>query len=128
MLKLYVNENTEVFLVADSSELRFPPQLYKTEPAYAEAPEEMLAVLREPLHVVHTVSPKDVALYPECWLSAISTELQTIEVAIERLQPGDVGYQALLSDPNAIKIPAKLVYTLKPPTQGATSGRLKEVL
>ena len=122
VLKLHVDEDTEVFLVSDSSELRFPPQLYKTEPAYVEAPEEMLAALKEPLQVVHTVSPKDVALYPERWLSAISKELQTIEVAIQRFQPGDVGYQALLSDPNAIKIPAKLVYTLKPPTQGATSG------
>ena len=122
MLKIRVTEETEVYLASVSPRVGAMSQLCKAEPTYVEAPEEILAALQEPLQVVHTVSPKDVAQYPERWRPAISKETQTVEVAIQRFKPGDEGYRELVSDPNAIRIPSKLVYTLKPPTQGATSG------
>ena len=122
MLKIRVTEEMEVYLASVSPRVGVMPQLCKAKPTYVEAPEEMFAAVQEPLQVVHTVSPKDVAQYPERWRPAISKEMQTVEVAIQRFKPGDEGYRELVSDPTAIRIPAKLVYTLKPPTQGATSG------
>ena len=119
-LLVQLKDGPEVNLVSVSAEAE--PQVRKVEPSYIQNPEEVLASLTEPLQVVHNVSPKDVAQYPERWLPAIEKELRTIQVAIQRLMPGNEQYREAVSDPAAVKIPAKLVFTLKPPNQGAKKG------
>ena len=94
-------DGPEVNLVSVSAEAE--PQVRKVEPSYIQNPEEVLASLTEPLQVVHNVSPKDVAQYPERWLPAIEKELRTIQVAIQRLMPGNEQYREAVSDPAAVK-------------------------
>ena len=121
LLRVRVAEEADVWVAPES---QLPAYLLcKAEPAYLEGPEEVLAALTEPLQVVHTISPKDVSMHAEKWLPAIKKELGTIEPAIQRVRPGDDDqYQKLLGSPEAVRIPAKLVYTLKPPNQGSITG------
>ncbi|OLQ15151.1 Transposon Ty4-H Gag-Pol polyprotein [Symbiodinium microadriaticum] len=97
------------------------PQLHKTEPSYLKDPETVLASLTEPLQVVYTIDPADAAAHLDRWLGAIQKEVDAVQVAVHRVLPGTDEYRSLVQDPAVVRVPTKLVYTVKPPQQGSAA-------
>ena len=97
----------------------FPPQLCKTEPTFTKDIETFLSSLTSPLQVVHTVDPAEVALNPTPWIPSIEKEVGAVEHAVLRLRPSDPKQAEYLNNPRLQIVPSKLVFTVKPPDQGA---------
>ena len=89
------------------------PRLAKIEPEYTPNIEDLIRNLQEPLRHTHNVSPAEVRLNPEKWLASIRKELHVVEKGFRRLGPDEA--KKYEGDPNVQKLPAKMVYTLKPP-------------
>ena len=81
--------------------------------------ETVLSSLTPPLQVVHTVDPAEVALNPTPWIPSIEKEVGAVEHAVLRLRPSDPKQAEYLNNPRLQIVPSKLVFTVKPPDQGA---------
>ncbi|CAE7229590.1 GIP, partial [Symbiodinium sp. CCMP2456] len=90
------------------------PMVAKVEVSYTYNIEEILQELKAPLEVTHTVSPKEAFACIEKWRDAITKEMSSVEVAIQRLRVGTEERRSWLRDPRAQRLPMKLVFTVKP--------------
>ena len=81
----------------------------------------MLSTLSEPLQVVYTIDPADAAANLDHWLGAIQKEVDAVQVAARRVLPGTAEHRSLVQDPTVVRVPTKLVYTVKPPQQGSAA-------
>ncbi|CAE7573534.1 unnamed protein product [Symbiodinium sp. KB8] len=100
-------------------ELRFP-QLSKVEPEFTEGIEDLISGLEGPLRHTHNVSPREVRLAVEKWRPSIEKELKVVEQGFERTTIDEV--RRLKASYQVQELPAKLVYTLKPPAEDAAPG------
>ena len=89
------------------------PRMAKMEPEYTPNIEDLIRNLQEPLRHTHNVSPAEVRLNPTKWLPSIKKELQVVEKGFQRLSSSQA--KQYERDPNVQNLPAKMVYTLKPP-------------
>ena len=92
-----------------------PVAVRKTEVNYTRNIEELLASLKEPLAVVHTVHPSEVAPNLENWKPSMIKELNAIGHAVIRLKKGDPLREVWMEKKGMQMLPMKLVYTVKPP-------------
>ncbi|CAE7659172.1 unnamed protein product [Symbiodinium necroappetens] len=100
-------------------ELAFP-RIAKVEPEYTEDIEGLISGLVEPLRHTHNVSPKEVRAAVERWRKSIEKELRVVEKGFYRT---DVeGVRKLRRTHQIQELPAKLVYTIKPPAEDAVPG------
>ncbi|CAE7622475.1 unnamed protein product [Symbiodinium sp. CCMP2592] len=122
---MYGDDEWEMFLevpdgvvkVGDHEEHRPPESIAraaKVEVSYTPNIERVLAELRGPLKVTHTVDPREVQENLELWRGAIEKEVKNVEVAILRLLPGTPERAMWIKRPKAQRLPAKLVFTVKP--------------
>ena len=98
------------------------PAVRKVEPTFLKNPESLLASLTEPLQVVYTVDPADAAKHLDKWVPALRKELAAVEAAIRKLTPRYDEYEGVIRDSSVVRIPAKLVFTLKPHNQGSAAA------
>ena len=89
------------------------PRVAKLEPEYTKGIEELIASLEEPLRHTHNVDPAEVRKSPTNWLPSIRKELGVVEKGFKRISSEEVKVYAKM--PNVQFLPAKMVYTLKPP-------------
>ncbi|CAE7745152.1 unnamed protein product [Symbiodinium sp. CCMP2592] len=100
-------------------EVKFP-QIAKVEPEFTEKIEELIGNLKEPLRHTHNVNPKEVREDLEKWRSSIIKELGVVEKGFYRTTVE--GVRNLKRHHTVQELPAKLVYTVKPPSADATPG------
>ncbi|CAE7263495.1 GIP [Symbiodinium natans] len=106
-------------LRSDDLDLR----LCKSEPVYTPDIEQLLSGLTEPLQIVHTVDPREAEKHSEVWIPSILKEIGVIEKAVHRLPPSEVRKGNWLHRTDVRVVPAKLVFTVKPPdVQTAAPG------
>ncbi|CAE7492518.1 GIP [Symbiodinium natans] len=98
-------------LRSDDLDLR----LCKSEPVYTPDIEQLLSGLTEPLQIVHTVDPREAEKHSEVWIPSILKEIGVIEKAVHRLPPSEVRKGNWLHRTDVRVVPAKLVFTVKPP-------------
>ena len=96
-------------------------RLCKSEPVYTPDIEQLLSGLTEPLQIVHTVDPREAEKHSEVWIPSILKEIGVIEKAVHRLQPSEVRKGNWLHRTNVRVVPAKLVFTVKPPDVQTTA-------
>ena len=97
-----------------------PPRVAKVEPEFTKDVETLLDNLTEPLRHTHTVDPREVRSGVEKWRASIEKELKVVEKGFYRT---DVeGVRQLKHTHQVQELPAKLVYTIKPPPEGAQPG------
>ncbi|CAE7245980.1 unnamed protein product [Symbiodinium sp. CCMP2456] len=80
-------------------------------------------MVKGPLEVTHTVDPKDAMAHPPLWKDAIAKEMNTVEVAISRLQVGTPERREWLQNPRAQRLPTKMVFTVKPNSKAELTNR-----
>ncbi|CAE7561459.1 GIP [Symbiodinium natans] len=91
------------------------PRLCKSEPVYTPDIEQLLSGLTEPLQIVHTVDPREAEKHSEVWLPSVHKEIGVIEKAVRSLPPGEVRKGNWLHRTDVRVVPAKMVFTVKPP-------------
>ena len=96
------------------------PRIAKVEPEFTEDIEALISGLSEPLRHTHNVNPKDVRAATENWRASIEKELKVIEKGFYRVDMD--GLRKLKKTHQAQELPAKMVYTLKPPAEDAKVG------
>ncbi|CAE7498469.1 GIP [Symbiodinium sp. CCMP2456] len=114
--EMFIEVDNELVKVG-TSEVDGPeggPTVAKVEVSYTYNIEEILQELKAPLEVTHTVSPKEAFACIEKWRDAITKEMSSVEVAIQRLRVGTEERRSWLRDPRAQRLPMKLVFTVKP--------------
>ncbi|CAE7275253.1 unnamed protein product [Symbiodinium sp. CCMP2592] len=122
---LYGDDEWEMFLDVPGGKVRLGnqeepssqpqlPRASKVEVGYTKEIERVLAELRGPLKVTHTVDPREVQQNIECWREAIEKEVKNVEVAILRLLPGTSERATWIRKPRVQRLPAKFVFTVKP--------------
>ncbi|CAE7228517.1 GIP [Symbiodinium natans] len=104
-------------LRSDDLDLR----LCKSEPVYTLDIEQLLSGLTEPLQIVHTVDPREAEKHSEVWIPSILKEIGVIEKAVHRLPPSEVRKGNWLHRTDVRVVPAKLVFTVKPPDVQTTA-------
>ena len=92
-----------------------PIAVMKTEVNYTRNIEELLSSLKEPLAVVHTIHPSEVAQNLESWKPSMIKELNAIGHAVIRLKKDDPLREVWMKKDGVQMLPMKLVYTVKPP-------------
>ncbi|CAE7226300.1 GIP, partial [Symbiodinium sp. CCMP2456] len=114
--EMFVEVDSELVKVVTSEVdgLDGRPLVAKVEVSYTYNIEESLQGLKAPLEVTHTVSPKEAFACIEKWRDAITKEMNSVEVAIQRLRVGTEERRSWLRDPRAQRLPMKLVFTVKP--------------
>ena len=96
------------------------PKMAKVEPEFTEDIETLISGLSEPLRHTHNVNPRDVRATMERWRKAIEKELKVIEKGFNRVDVEEL--RKLKKSHQVQELPAKLVYTLKPPAEDAVPG------
>ncbi|OLP76426.1 Retrovirus-related Pol polyprotein from transposon TNT 1-94 [Symbiodinium microadriaticum] len=96
------------------------PRLAKVEPKFTTNIEELIAGLQEPLRHTHNVNPQEVRSSMEKWRAAIVKELGVVEKGFYRTTVE--GVKELKKTRKVQELPAKLVYTIKPPVEGGEQG------
>ncbi|OLQ00171.1 Retrovirus-related Pol polyprotein from transposon TNT 1-94 [Symbiodinium microadriaticum] len=96
------------------------PKMAKVEPEFTEDIETLISGLSEPLRHTHNVNPRDVRATMERWRKAIEKELKVIEKGFNRVDVDEL--RKLKKSHQVQELPAKLVYTLKPPAEDAVPG------
>ncbi|CAE7332045.1 unnamed protein product [Symbiodinium sp. KB8] len=96
------------------------PRLAKVEPEFTNNIEELIAGLQEPLRHTHNVNPQEVRASMEKWRAAIVKELGVVEKGFYRTTVE--GVKELKKTRKVQELPAKLVYTIKPPAEGGEQG------
>ena len=96
------------------------PRIAKVEPEFTEDIEALISGLSEPLRHTHNVNPKDVRAATENWRASIEKELKVIEKGFYRVDMD--GLRKLKKTHQVQELPAKMVYTLKPPAEDAKVG------
>ena len=103
--------------------LRTIQAVRKVEQSYTSDLETLLESLSSPLKVVHLCDPKEAKHHLMKWKTAIQKEFDGIKHGLKRLRRNSSEFRRLLDLPNTIQVPSKIVYSVKPPAQGAvTSG------
>ena len=98
----------------DQGECPRPPVAAKIDLGYTRNIEQLLSNLTSPLKVTHNVDPHEVQENLEVWRGAIEKEVKNVEVAILRLMPGSSERASWIKRPRVQRLPAKLVFTVKP--------------
>ena len=106
----------EVSFTAMPSEAMY---VRKLEQSFTTGIEAVLDGLTAPLGVVHLVDPGEARQHIDRWVPSLEKELAALEPAIQRFVQDDELHQQLQSQGGVIELPAKVVYTVKPPNQGA---------
>ena len=115
-------EDANKVMIASSGE---PVQLNKNEVTFTKGIEHLLAELKVPLTIVHTVDPAEAAQSFERWESAVKKELASFDHAVIKRSSSDQQVVADLQSGAAKVVPMKVVYTVKPPSDDAVaSGEL----
>ncbi|CAE7889048.1 unnamed protein product, partial [Symbiodinium microadriaticum] len=96
------------------------PRIAKVEPEFTENIEALIDGLQEPLRHTHNVSPHEVRAAVEKWRSAIVKELGVVEKGFYRTTVD--GVRSLKRTRRVQELPAKMVYTMKPPTEPGEPG------
>eukprot|EP00439_Symbiodinium_sp_Y106_P004177 s9189_g1.t1 len=91
----------------------------KIEQSFTRGIEAVLDGLTTPLGVVHLVDPGEARQHIDRWAPSLEKELAALEPAIQRFVQDDELHQQLQSRSDLIELPAKVVFTVKPPNQGA---------
>ena len=91
----------------------------KIEQSFTRGIEAVLDGLTTPLGVVHLVDPGEARQHIDRWVPSLEKELAALEPAIQRFVQDDELHQQLQSRSDLIELPAKVVFTVKPPNQGA---------
>ncbi|CAE7189850.1 unnamed protein product, partial [Symbiodinium sp. CCMP2456] len=99
------------------------PRVAKVEVNYTPDIEAVINGLKGPLEVTHTVDPRDAMAHLSLWKDAIVKEMNTVEVAIARLQVGTPERREWLQHPRAQRLPTKMVFTIKPNPKAELSDR-----
>ncbi|CAE7863092.1 unnamed protein product [Symbiodinium microadriaticum] len=99
------------------------PFVAEVEVAYTRGIEKILEQLEQPLQVTYTVDPREAMECLHKWKNAIVQEVNNVESAICRLQPGSPERAAWLKRPGAQRLPTKFVFTVKPGDNPAESDR-----
>ncbi|CAE7443424.1 unnamed protein product, partial [Symbiodinium sp. CCMP2456] len=99
------------------------PRVAKVEVNYTPDIEDVINSLKGPLEVTHTVDPKDAMAHLSLWKDAIAKEMNTVEVAISRLQVGTPERREWLQNPRAQRLPTKMVFTIKPNSKAELTNR-----
>ena len=86
----------------------------KVDVTYTKGVEDIIANLKGPLEVTYTVDPREVYEHLEGWAPAIKKEVEGVAVAIKRLLPQTDERAEWFRRPGAQRLPAKLVFTVKP--------------
>ncbi|CAE7251123.1 unnamed protein product [Symbiodinium sp. CCMP2592] len=118
-------EDWEMFVDTDegkvkvgSSESQMDPRpqvgVSKVEVTYTKGIEDIIANLKGPLEVTYNVDPKEVYENLDSWAPAIRKEVDGVSVAIKRLLPQTVERAEWFRRPGAQRLPAKMVFTIKP--------------
>ena len=98
------------------------PRVAKLEPEYTPNIEELIRELVDtdtPLRHTHNVSPQEARHALDDWKGAISKELGVVEKGFRRSTVEEV--KKLKQTHKVQELPAKLVYTIKPPSNEPTS-------
>ena len=90
------------------------PIIRKVEVGFTKNVEKILSELQGPLEVTYTVDPREVTGNLDVWKGAIEKEVSNVSVAILRLLPGSIERAGWVRTPGAQRLPAKLVFTVKP--------------
>ena len=90
------------------------PTIRKVEVGFTKNVEKILSELQAPLEVTYTVDPREVTGNLDAWKPAIEKEVSNVSVAILRLLPGSTERAEWVRTPGARRLPAKLVFTVKP--------------
>ena len=99
------------------------PRLAKMEPEFTNNIEQLIKDLTEsetPLRHTHNVSPHEVRQAMEAWSPAIKKELGVVEKGFYRSTASAV--EEMKRTSKVQELPAKLVYTLKPPAGDVTDN------
>ncbi|CAE7356335.1 GIP [Symbiodinium sp. KB8] len=99
------------------------PRVAKLEPEYTPNIEELIRELVDtdtPLRHTHNVSPQEARHALDDWKGAISKELGVVEKGFRRSTVEEV--KKLKQTHKVQELPAKLVYTIKPPSNEPTSA------
>ncbi|CAE7864867.1 RE2, partial [Symbiodinium necroappetens] len=96
------------------------PRMSKVEPEFTENIEDLIAGLQEPLRHTHNVNPQEVRAAMERWRDAIVKELGVVEKGFYKTTVD--GVRELKKSRKVQELPAKLVYTLKPPSEPGEPG------
>ena len=112
---MYLDVNPGIVKISEDEVLEtMHPQLRKAEVGYTVNIEKVIEELTGPLDVTHAVRPEEVTANLEAWRPAIMKELQSIECAIVKLQPGSDERRAWFSKRGVQRLPMKFVFTVKP--------------
>ncbi|OLP85186.1 Copia protein [Symbiodinium microadriaticum] len=98
------------------------PRMAKLEPEYTPNIEELIKELMDtntPLRHTHNVSPQEARQALDAWKGAISKELGVVEKGFRRSTVEEV--KKLKQTHKVQELPAKLVYTIKPPSNEPTN-------
>ncbi|OLP83993.1 Retrovirus-related Pol polyprotein from transposon TNT 1-94 [Symbiodinium microadriaticum] len=96
------------------------PMIAKVEPEFTENIEALIDGLEEPLRHTHNVNPREVRASVEKWRASIEKELKVVEKGFERVTVDEI--KNYKRTHQVQELPAKLVYTLKPPSDEAVPG------
>ena len=102
--------------------LRTIQAVRKVEQSYTADLETLLESLNSPLKVVHLCDPREAKTQLMKWKPAIQKEFEGIKHGLKRWRRGSSEFRRLLDLPNTIQVPSKIVFSVKPPTQGALTN------
>ena len=115
--EMYLDTDKGAVKIGDARDVDYaddPVRMKKVEVTYTKGVEDIIASLKGPLEVTYTVDPREVHEHLERWAPAIKKEVEGVAVAIRRLLPQTNERAEWFRRPGAQRLPAKLVFTVKP--------------